>query len=552
VFSRAETVAIWIASCPAAAMIAAYAADAAGFALHPFALLTIALGAATAVAAIVRPRQSDGTELTAFALVTCGVAAWLLVIGWPALLPIGSGPDLTHHLLLVDYIDRTGHLVHDRALASAFGEMAEYTPGLHVLAVIVGRLTGRDGLHALYPIVAVSVALKAGFVFLIAGRCLAGRIDDRGQRTAFAIAAVVILAFPQTYALGSFAHDSFLPQVVSELFAIVMWLAVAAWDANPSFAAAIPFAVAAVAAFLTWPVWVGPPVVTFAVVACLRRDRPVRERVNHLAAATGPVALLAATYFVGRMSASAAMAASGGAVGWPTPATVGWLLLIAGTAGAGVAAGDSRARTIPILLTAIAVQAATLAMVASARHSNQPYLALKMVYLAIYPLAVGGAYALATIVRSANRPAPGRGIARTIEASGAAWTITLVLALLGVRTVMTTPRPAPVISDPMYDAGRWARTNVPRACVDYLVADDDSAYWLHLAVLGNPRGTPRSLDSATYEPQKAVERWILPGGLPYAIVERFDALPKDIRENVDVLARFGAAAVVKRRGAVRC
>jgi hypothetical protein len=36
-------------------------------------------------------------------------------------------------------------------------------------------------------------------------------------------------------------------------------------------------------------------------------------------------------------------------------------------------------------------------------------------------------------------------------------------------------------------------------------------------------------------------------------VEDFSVLPKDIRDNVDVAARFGQrTAVVKRRGAVSC
>jgi hypothetical protein len=38
-------------------------------------------------------------------------------------------------------------------------------------------------------------------------------------------------------------------------------------------------------------------------------------------------------------------------------------------------------------------------------------------------------------------------------------------------------------------------------------------------------------------------------GLPFAIADDLAARPKDIRDNVDVLARFGSAAVVKRRGA---
>jgi hypothetical protein len=105
------------------------------------------------------------------------------------------------------------------------------------------------------------------------------------------------------------------------------------------------------------------------------------------------------------------------------------------------------------------------------------------------------------------------------------------------------------VSDDLLEAGRWARAHVPPACVDYLVGDDDSAYWLHLVVLGNPRTTARSLASDTFEPPKAIVRWILPGGLPYAIASDLDALPRDIRTSVDVLARFGRAAVIKRQGA---
>jgi len=71
-------------------------------------------------------------------------------------------------------------------------------------------------------------------------------------------------------------------------------------------------------------------------------------------------------------------------------------------------------------------------------------------------------------------------------------------------------------------------------------------------VLGNPRAAGRSLDDATFDPKKALVRWILPGGLRYAIADDFDRLPRDIRSNVDVLARFGPAAVVQRRGASVC
>jgi hypothetical protein len=84
------------------------------------------------------------------------------------------------------------------------------------------------------------------------------------------------------------------------------------------------------------------------------------------------------------------------------------------------------------------------------------------------------------------------------------------------------------------------------------VQDGSTGYWLHLAVLGNAMTNPRAQDRETFEPQKALVRWIYPGGLPFAIVGDMTALPRDIRENVDVMASFGPSAVIKRRGRSSC
>ena len=167
-----------------------------------------------------------------------------------------------------------------------------------------------------------------------------------------------------------------------------------------------------------------------------------------------------------------------------------------------------------------------------------------MFYLAIYPLAVAGAVCVAWV--------HGRSATKIAAADAIAWTLVLIVGIGVVRQLAAAPRPTPVITDSLNDTGHWTRMQLPRECVDYLVADDDTAYWLHLAVLGNARSAPRSVNNDTYNPKQALIRWVLPGGLPFAIVEAFDGLPKDIQANVDVLARFGPAAVVKRRGAASC
>src|SRR5262249_43969378 len=95
-------------------------------------------------------------------------------------------------------------------------------------------------------------------------------------------------------------------------------------------------------------------------------------------------------------------------------------------------------------------------------------------------------------------------------------------------------------------AGRWAKRNLPPACIDYLASDGYTAYWLHLAVLDNPRNTPRVDDPDTFEPSKAFERWLYPNGLPYAIVDDTNNFSKALFNGTRALARFGNAAVVER------
>ncbi len=281
-----------------------------------------------------------------------------------------------------------------------FAEMFDYTPGTHLLAVLAGRWTRTDGLHAVFPVIALSVALKAGIVFLIALRCLPP--EPRSARVPLALIAPLLLFLPSGYFLGSFIHDSFLAQVFSELFAVVAWWAVVCWDRQPAASAAAIVGVAGVATFLVWPVWLGPIIVTFVAVALLRRDGPRGAHLRQLALALVPIAAIAAVHAAGRLGAASAIAGASGFALIPTPEVTGWVFPIAGVVGTLAAMSDRRARTVPLLLGAIALQAAALVAVARASNAEAPYLALKMFYLAIYPLAVAGAVGASFVLRSAQ------------------------------------------------------------------------------------------------------------------------------------------------------
>ncbi len=64
------------------------------------------------------------------------------------------------------------------------------------------------------------------------------------------------------------------------------------------------------------------------------------------------------------------------------------------------------------------------------------------------------------------------------------------------------------MSNDLWAAGRWARA-CPPDCVDYLVGNEYTAYWLHLAVLGNSRASRSRSDTFLTEP--SFGRWLVPG-----------------------------------------
>jgi hypothetical protein len=596
----------------ASAAIGAYLTDWIGLSIAPSVVLVAsALTAAAVFISLRRSLPSEHTESIPFAATVVSILTWLMWLARPSFLPIGSGPDLTHHLALIDFVERGWRLPHDPLLAARLGEMVNYTPGAHLLAAMAGAWTRTDGFHAIYPIIAFSVALKAGLIFLVARRLM----PDRVQRTAWSLAAVLLLFAPRDYFIGSFAEASFLAQVVSEMFAIAMWLAIVVWTEHPSAPTSALIGVFGVATFLAWPVALGPVALMAAGMIALRSGLTMGERFRHLAIAIAPIAAVAGLHALGRTSALAIVGVAG-YVAYPRASLFGWWFLVPAAAGVAISAFDRRTRSVTLFLIAIALQAAALLLVARRANAARPYMALKMVYLAIYPMAVAGSLALAAVeggigrmvrmgwtrMNTTGAPAatlrrgqatPRRSVSvssrwgwgpsasakrmggtgrtgsnreteenlfpsslsrlsRLTSPSIFAWATVFVLAFAAVRSATRMPRLKPAVSQTLFQAGAWARTNLKPECLDYIVDDVYSAYWLHIAVLRNARATPRSTDDDTYVPERQRVRWVVPDGLLYAIAQDFDRLPKDVRSNVDIVARFGRTAIIKRRGHASC
>jgi hypothetical protein len=529
--TRAEQLPVGVTSALALAAIFAYAIDAAGFGIAPLPVLVLAVGSAVVLARSMPPiRTSPGNTLV-WAGIVAFVFAAIARLGWPALVPPGRGPDLAHHLLLVDYIEQYRHLVHDRSLDGSMGEMAHYTPGAHVLAVLLGSWFGLDGLRAFFPLLVFCAALTAGFVFLIARRLLLAM--------PYAIAAVILLFLPSQYFYGAFTHDSFLAQTVATLFAVAAWWALAVWDEDRSTIAAITFSIFVVAVFLTWPVFAGPLVIVFTALAW-QTWRPLMIGI-------APLLIFAWIHIAGRWGWLGIVRTSGAVLppGW---ASIGWLLPLLTLIGLLVTLRDRRARVTLVLLVVIVLQAVTLFVLAKSQGADTPYMAFKMVYLAIYPAAVLAAAAMASLERATLTRSREHGESKG-ESKGAVvgWILAAVLMIAAVRPALSATRAVPVVDLDFYEAGKWTRANIGQTCVDYLVGDAETAYWLHLAVLGNPRVSERTIEMDRYEPRAAIGPWITSEGRSYAIAD-LRLLPDEVRSRVEIVSTFGNAAVIKRSG----
>lgn len=526
--TRAEASLASAASTLAFAILFAYAPYRIGWRVLPSLVLVVTIAAAIALARTLwRGAARSRPTAVAMLLAIAAPATFFLVIATPDLLPAGGGPDLAHHLVLINHIERNWKLVDDPALYPYLGDMMDYTPGSHLLLALAGAWTRAGALRAIHPMLTLTAALKAGFVFAIARR-----LSLRNQtQIAGGLIAVLLLFVPLQYFAGSFATHSYWPQVVAELFACAAWWSVVVWTETRHGAWLGLFALFATATFVTWPVWVGPLVVLVSATIVgpgTRRTAWPRD----LAIALLPVLVVAAVHTAGR-TGRLQMAATTGFAIQPSAATLGWAFIIAAAAGIAACAARPTGRTALLFVGAIAAQAIALYAIARYKAADTPYLALKMMYLAIYPLAVAGAVAISV------RPA-------------VAWLAAAALLPVTAYRVMETPRSKPIVTLSAWQAGLWARDHVDRACVDYLVADGYTGYWLHLAVLDNPRGTKRFDDPGTFDPQKAIERWVDIDGLPYAIVDDVNGFAKPLFNGTDTVARFDPSIVIKRRGRAVC
>jgi len=305
--------------------------------------------------------------------------------------------------------------------------------------------------------------------------------------------------------------------------------------------------VGGIAVFLTWPVWIGPPVLAFALIGVLRRDLDWPSKLAHAMLAFGPIAAIALIHSLGRASGVGIVGTSGAVTPLSAVLRNPWLVALA-PPGLLAALPRRRYRGLVAFTAAIALQAGVLWLVARASGAATPYMALKMTYLAIYP---GVAFAIVLVATAWDSIAARVTSARSAVTLAIAWLAVIALALAVKRDLPSRAHLKPIVSQDLFSVAQWARQHVPIGCVDYLVGNNYTAYWLHLDGLGNPRISRRTGDDDTFDPQASMARWLVRGSPRYAIAD-MTKLPIEIRGDVNLLYESGQAAVIERRGPSAC
>ena len=157
---------------------------------------------------------------------------------------------------------------------------------------------------------------------------------------------------------------------------------------------------------------------------------------------------------------------------------------------------------------------------------------------------------MATVDARRRVGASGRS-AEKLWVEGVAWLLVVACGAWTGSRFVATPRPVPAITEDMYRAGVWARDHAQPDCIEYLVPHDSTSYWLHQAVLRNPMQPLPGSAPPVFFYRVAVVRWITGNSFPVAIAD-LSVVPREVREDLDVLARFGHVVVGRRRGTTAC
>lgn len=301
------------------------------------------------------------------------------------------------------------------------------------------------------------------------------------------------------------------------------------------------FALCGIAVLFTWPVWL--PVTLAAFVGWLMTGTasPVRERVRAFLWGIAPISSMGILYALVYAASDHGVITHEGAVMTPSIEFYGRPLLGLVVLGMVISWRAMRARPL-VWFAGAAVMQTALLWIGALNHWNAYYLVYKMFYLLLYPMVLFAALAMGWVWYL-----PERWLPPAVRKRWGTLALALPLVVLGMAQQRNLPsQPFSAITEPVYQVSLWAKTQLPSYCVDYLVNQWVTAYWLRVAVFGNPRAEVRT--QALVNNFHSYRDALLPeeqtAGQPFLIVSDLNMLP--FGTSFQILYQRGPAGVVRR------
>jgi len=518
-------------------------------------------------------RRLDWAEAGVFWLVILGVLGYLLWLGRPGLLPVGTTVDAVHQYGLAQYIRDSGKLpIHALELRANLQDGLEYPPAFVTLVAVLAGAFRANVIYLLYPLAALSVALTCGTTFALASLLL----QNRPWRLPLASLAVGFSFIAYGYTFGSITNQNYFAMVLAEWLLLVTLYFLVLWQRQPASVFAFLFGLTLATLLITYPTWALVPAATFGLITLFQSKPALRfwkaanpARLRQLVAVLLPVTLLAYLFLKDRLKTGLGTVANEGEVLLPDLSRYGWPII--GLAGLGLlftAWGRGRAlrfepgRLLLRYIGLLAGEGLAFYLLKNIFGQGSYYSIYKLFYPATFLialLAIAGLNGLFTLSTSAIANLLKNRLKLKHRRAISPFLSMLIVGLGLGANWLAHPEPErafAVITPDMVKVGRWIEQNqeqpqnlkIGQYSVGYGLSPGTPAYWMQVGFFKQPQGNQAKL-LLTGEPL-SFEQWFYNAeSEQYFLTDKLNRVNLD--ERLKILYQSGPVAVLTRTPAYK-
>jgi hypothetical protein len=426
------------------------------------------------------------------ALVTVGVLLYLLWLGWPSLLPVGTTVDAVHQYGLAQYIRDSGKLpIHATELRANLQDGLEYPPAFVTLVALLAGLLRADVVYLLYPVAALCVALSCGATFALASLLLKGQ----PWRLILAGLAAAFTLIPYGYTIESITSQNYFAMVLGQLLLLFALYFLLNWQQRTAPSSAFYFALTLAALLIDYPTWALIPAAAFGVVVLFQKNLRWRNRLIYLAAVGLPVLLLALLFLKDRLSVGLGTVANEGDVLLPDLGRYSWPVVILAAFGLFIALSKRATQPLALYAGLLASEGLGFYLLKSLFGSGSYYSVYKLFYPAVFLLALLAVIGLDWLLQLLIKP--------TSETRNKVTPLFLAQCILGLLVLSLTisglwshtQRDFSVLTPDMVKVGQWgeAKLKLDPYAVAYNLPPGTSVYWMQVGFFKQPQGNRAKL-----------------------------------------------------------